>query len=155
MTAWSSAQDAAVRGAIQVVLKVWACVTLFMFASLLKTLLAKLLASKFNKTSHFQRIQDCLVKEYYLHALLQPRQRTGDSSMTGKAMLDPNLNGNKAGQAGKHGDSKAPQSTGLASGGLQVLENALVGSLDVLSTIKKYNKSNYMLRCVSTIYRGR
>ena len=77
MTAWTTNQDEGVKEAVQVVLKVWACVTLFMTANLLKTLLAKLLSSKFNKESHSRKIQDSLVKEYYLHMMFQPRERKG------------------------------------------------------------------------------
>jgi len=77
MTAWTTSQDSDIKQAFQIVLKIWACVTLFMTANLLKTLLAKLLSSKFNKESHIQKIQDSLVKEYHLHMLLQPRDRFG------------------------------------------------------------------------------
>ncbi len=91
MTAWSSAQNDSVKNAIQFVLKLWACATLFMTAALLKTLLAKLLASKFNKESHSQKIQDCLVKEYYLHMLLQPRQRNlADTQGETESSVDKN-----------------------------------------------------------------
>lgn len=131
MTAWSSAQNASVKGAVQVVLKVWACVTIFMCASLLKTLLAKLLSSKFNKASHSQRIQDCLVKEYYLHMLLHPRQR--DPGLASTIWMEPDLQPETAAQGGKNTDAKGPLSNSLARGGLQViyagsrsLENALV-----------------------------
>ncbi|KAH7617551.1 putative Mechanosensitive ion channel protein 10 [Nannochloris sp. 'desiccata'] len=77
MTAWTTSQDSDIKEAFQVVLKIWACVTLFMTANLLKTLLAKMLSSKFNKESHVHKIQDSLVKEYHLHMLLQPRNRFG------------------------------------------------------------------------------
>jgi hypothetical protein len=85
MTAWSTSQDSGVKEAFQVVLKIWACITLFMTANLLKTLLAKMLSSKFNKESHIQKIQDSLVKEYHLHMLLQPRNRFGGNTGEGGA----------------------------------------------------------------------
>lgn len=84
MMGWNRRQDAGVKNAIVVVLKIWACVTLFMTANLIKTLLAKLLASKFNKESHARKIQDSLIKEYYLHMLLQPRQRSEEGSVDGR-----------------------------------------------------------------------
>jgi hypothetical protein len=80
MTAWTTSQDSDIKEAFQVILKIWACVTLFMTANLLKTLLAKMLSSKFNKESHIQKIQDSLVKEYHLHMLLQPRNRFGPAA---------------------------------------------------------------------------
>jgi hypothetical protein len=42
--------------------QLWACVTLFMTANLIKVLLAKLLSSKFNKHSHLQKMHDSLRK---------------------------------------------------------------------------------------------
>ena len=40
----------------------WACVTLFMTANLLKTLIAKLLSSKFVRDSHTRKMHDSLKK---------------------------------------------------------------------------------------------
>ena len=62
MTAWTTNQDEGVKEAVQVVLKVWACVTLFMTANLLKTLLAKMMALKFNQESHLTKMYDSLKK---------------------------------------------------------------------------------------------
>lgn len=75
MTAWGGDQDTDVAKAYRLVLRIWTCVTLFMLASLIKTLIAKILALKFNKQSHLKKIQESLRKEYLLHLLLQPRER--------------------------------------------------------------------------------
>ena len=101
MTAWSHEQSSGVKDAFNIVLKVWACVTLFMTANLLKTLLAKMLSSKFNKESHMQKIQDSLVKEYHLHMLLQPRERPMDSDLAAASM-----DGGGGGGGGGMGDSE-------------------------------------------------
>jgi hypothetical protein len=73
-----------------------------MTANLIKTLLAKMLSSKFNKESHIQKIQDSLVKEYHLHMLLQPRNRYEGAPQEGAAAVAgsygfPPFNGGGAG----------------------------------------------------------
>ena len=62
MTVESQAQSSAVNTAYNIVLKLWACVTLFMTANLLKTLLAKMMALKFNQESHLTKMYDSLKK---------------------------------------------------------------------------------------------
>ena len=56
-----SRTDAA-RDAWWVCVKVLACCTIAALAHLLKTLLAKLMASSFHKRAHFDKIQDALSK---------------------------------------------------------------------------------------------
>ena len=108
MMGWNHEQDAGVKQAFIAVLKVWACITLFMTANLLKTLLAKMMSSKFNKESHMQKIQDSLLKEYYLHVLLQPRDRietppgSTPNSQTPIGEQDEEQDGGKPGQAKGH-----------------------------------------------------
>lgn len=107
MMAWNDNQDAGVKQAFLVVLKVWACITLCMTANLLKTLLAKMLSSKFNKESHMQKIQDSLLKEYYLHVLLQPRDRLATPpSGTPTDPQSPVGEGEQGADAEKSGQSK-------------------------------------------------
>ena len=77
MTAWNEKQDAGVQDAFHVILLIWACITLFMTANLIKRLLAKMLSTKFNKESYIQKIHESLIKEYHLHMLLTPRVRDG------------------------------------------------------------------------------
>ena len=69
----NDAQSNAALGAIYFVLRVWACITLFMTANLLKTLIGKILALKFNKESHLAKMCATLKKEQWLHQLLEPR----------------------------------------------------------------------------------
>ncbi|DBA97314.1 TPA: hypothetical protein ACH3X1_015052 [Trebouxia sp. C0004] len=54
-------------------LKILVCLILCSVADVAKTLLAKLLSSHFHKRAHFDKMQDALNKEYFLHALSQPR----------------------------------------------------------------------------------
>lgn len=74
MTAFSENQSRAATNAYIIILKLWGCVVLFMTANLLKRLLAKMLASKFNKKSHMESMTDSLKKEHWLHCLLCPRE---------------------------------------------------------------------------------
>ncbi|KAA6427548.1 MAG: mechanosensitive channel of small conductance-like 10 [Trebouxia sp. A1-2] len=55
------------------VMKILVCLILCSVADVAKTLLAKLLSSHFHKRAHFDKMQDALNKEYFLHALSQPR----------------------------------------------------------------------------------
>jgi hypothetical protein len=139
MTAWTTSQDSGVKEAFQVVLKIWACVTLFMTANLLKTLLAKMLSSKFNKESHIQKIQDSLVKEYHLHMLLQPRDRFSgeegapvDGVVTGRFGFPPYNGGAAATDAVKfvhNGVHDVHASCGTAVGNLgDSLVSSMVGT---------------------------
>lgn len=43
-------------------MQVWACITLLMTANLLKTLIAKLLSSKFVRESHLVKMQQSIKK---------------------------------------------------------------------------------------------
>jgi small-conductance mechanosensitive channel len=74
MTVATESQNPSVTNAYNIVLKIWACITLFMTANLLKTLLAKMLSLKFNQQSHMGKMYDALQKEEWLHQLLQPRR---------------------------------------------------------------------------------
>lgn len=58
----TSSQSDAVNRTIDIILKLWACITLFMTANLLKTLLAKMMALKFNKESHLIKMTEALTK---------------------------------------------------------------------------------------------
>ncbi|KDD72362.1 hypothetical protein H632_c3454p0, partial [Helicosporidium sp. ATCC 50920] len=69
MDSWNSAWQTA----YYVILRLWACVTLFMTANLLKALLAKILGSKFNRASHLEKMNASIKKEYLLHVMMQPR----------------------------------------------------------------------------------
>lgn len=84
MTVATENQNATVTNAYDIVLKLWACVTLFMTANLLKTLLAKMLALKFNQESHLTRMYDSLKKEQFLSYLL----KRGSSSLEQEACKD-------------------------------------------------------------------
>ncbi|KAL3133145.1 hypothetical protein ABBQ38_007040 [Trebouxia sp. C0009 RCD-2024] len=55
------------------IMKILICLILCSVADVAKTLLAKLLSSHFHKRAHFDKMQDALSKEYFLHALSQPR----------------------------------------------------------------------------------
>ncbi|KAL4448407.1 hypothetical protein ABPG75_005626 [Micractinium tetrahymenae] len=70
----SSAQ-AKFEDAYLIIVKLLSCVLLFTVAELLKVLVAKMIASKFNRESHVKKMRAALKKEHYLHALLQPRER--------------------------------------------------------------------------------
>jgi hypothetical protein len=157
MTAWSTSQDSGVKEAFQVVLKIWACVTLYMTANLLKTLLAKMLSSKFNKESHIQKIQDSLVKEYHLHMLLQPRIRfgPGEGNAAGDqgAAAGGNLGfapynggggGVKLGTNNGTGAHDVHASCGSAVGNLgESLVSSMVSYLSQLFSLNIFHKSSF------------
>jgi hypothetical protein len=121
MTVATQNQDAAVRDAIHVILQLWACVTLFMTANLLKTLLAKLVASKLNKASHQQKMHDSLTKEYYLHMMLQPREREGAAGVCGSQGEEGEQHGEGGGLAVEEGQQRLRRSdTGSGGAGKEV-----------------------------------
>jgi hypothetical protein len=62
MTVDTGAQNAGFSTAYEVILRLWACVTLFMTANLLKTLLAKLLASKVRRDTKASKMKEALQK---------------------------------------------------------------------------------------------
>jgi len=62
MTVSPGREDPAFVQVYRVVLRLWACVTLFMTANLIKTLLAKVLATNFNRGTRYQRMKEALKK---------------------------------------------------------------------------------------------
>uniref|UniRef100_A0A1D2ACS5 EF-hand domain-containing protein n=3 Tax=Auxenochlorella protothecoides TaxID=3075 RepID=A0A1D2ACS5_AUXPR len=80
MTIGAGAQPSNLNTAYTIILRVWACITLMMTANLLKTLIAKLLSSKFVRESHLAKMQQSIKKEHLLHLLLQPRQSYIDAA---------------------------------------------------------------------------
>ena len=61
------------------------CGLLFLFANVLKKLLAKLFSSHFYKATHYDKMQDALRKEFFIVALSQPREdREEDDPMKHK-----------------------------------------------------------------------
>eukprot|EP00891_Asterochloris_glomerata_P009429 jgi/Astpho2/9429/Aster-x0397 len=70
-----------VKRVFQILAKVLGCLSLFFFGNVLKTFAAKAMSSHFHKEAHFEKMQEALVKEYYIMALSQPRQvqAVGDS----------------------------------------------------------------------------
>jgi small-conductance mechanosensitive channel len=75
LTVDNNTMNSSAKDAYTIILKLWACVTLFMTANLLKRLLAKILASKFHKTSHMENMMKSLRRERWLHMLLWPRDK--------------------------------------------------------------------------------
>lgn len=67
--------------AYNIILRCWGCITLFMVANLLKVLLGKVLALKFNKESHLNKMYTTLKKEQWLHCLLVPRQSYAEAGL--------------------------------------------------------------------------
>lgn len=100
MTVATESQNPSVTNAYNIVLKIWACITLFMTANLLKTLLAKMLSLKFNQQSHMGKMYDALQKEEWLHQLLQPRRLY----LLQQSRSGGQLDGYGHGQAGKGDD---------------------------------------------------
>jgi small-conductance mechanosensitive channel len=72
--------DGAIK-AYDIILRIWGCITLFMVGNLLKVLLGKILALKFNKESHLNKMYTTLKKEQWLHCLLVPRQSYVEAGM--------------------------------------------------------------------------
>ncbi|KAL3160440.1 hypothetical protein ABBQ32_010760 [Trebouxia sp. C0010 RCD-2024] len=72
-----------VRDVFKTLCRLLGCLLLFTFANVLKTLLAKIMASHFHKEAHFEKMQEALQKEYFLIALSQPRQEESSSSSSG------------------------------------------------------------------------
>ncbi|KAL4438254.1 hypothetical protein ABPG77_010615 [Micractinium sp. CCAP 211/92] len=70
-----SAAQSRFQRAYIIIVKILSCVLLFTVAELLKVLVAKMIASKFNRESHVKKMRAALKKEHYLHVLLQPRER--------------------------------------------------------------------------------
>ena len=70
MTVKTQNQEKDVTKAYNIVLRIWACVTLFMTANLLKRMLAKMLALRYNKSQHLDRLTDAERKESILRYLL-------------------------------------------------------------------------------------
>ena len=61
------------------------CGLLFLFANVLKKLLAKLFSSHFYKATHYDKMQDALRNEFFIVALSQPREdREEDDPMKHK-----------------------------------------------------------------------
>lgn len=148
MTAWNKQQDQGVKDAIQIVLKVLACITLFMTANLIKTLMAKLLSSKFNKERHARKIQESLVKEYYLHMMLQPRTRSSGEDANGlSCSVDVQVTGTGRGgggdQALKTSGSALPAVTTVASRLGRAFTSSLVSDMPK-SEILLLNETGYL-----------
>ncbi|KAK9845183.1 hypothetical protein WJX84_001954 [Apatococcus fuscideae] len=66
-------KDKGLGSAYITIIRVGACIILFAGASVLKTLLAKIMSSHFHQEAHFKKMQDAVRKEYFLVALSQPR----------------------------------------------------------------------------------
>lgn len=60
--------------------QLWACVTLFMSVNLFKTLIAKLLSSKFVRESHLQKMQDS-IKKVRMRLLARVGKDAGPASL--------------------------------------------------------------------------
>lgn len=108
-----SVAQARFERAYLIIVKLLSCVLLFTIAELLKVLIAKMIASKFNRESHVKKMRAALKKEHYLHALLQPRERPdwrgwrpeGEDDMEGS----DDGKGFKGGDEGVDGEDKAQQ----------------------------------------------
>ncbi|KAI3438435.1 hypothetical protein D9Q98_000866 [Chlorella vulgaris] len=75
MTAFAGDMNSTLKNWYENVLRLWGCLTLFMTANLLKVLFAKMLSSKFNAHSHYEKMHQALKREHLLHLMLEPRQR--------------------------------------------------------------------------------
>lgn len=96
MTVDNNTMNSSAKDAYTIILKLWACVTLFMTANLLKRLLAKMLASKFHKTSHMENMMKSLRRERWLHMLLCPRDElfhNGDNGGGATMVMDGGKDG--------------------------------------------------------------
>ncbi|KAL0039998.1 hypothetical protein WJX79_001782 [Trebouxia sp. C0005] len=69
-----------VKNVFRTLARLLGCLLLFFFANVLKTLVAKIMASHFHKEAHFEKMQEALQKEYFLMALSQPRTEVESSS---------------------------------------------------------------------------
>lgn len=70
MTVETKEQSDDVNRAYNIVLRIWACVTLFMVANLIKRMIAKMLALRYNKAQHLDRLTDAEKHETILRQLL-------------------------------------------------------------------------------------
>ncbi|KAK9823582.1 hypothetical protein WJX72_003976 [[Myrmecia] bisecta] len=75
----------------RIIIKLLVCLVLFAGANVLKTLLAKVMASHFHQKAHFEKMQDALNKEFFLHSLSQPRphEEAGISAAMAATGMDP------------------------------------------------------------------
>ncbi|KAL0029403.1 hypothetical protein WJX77_004930 [Trebouxia sp. C0004] len=69
-----------VKNVFRTLARLLGCLLLFFFANVLKTLVAKIMASHFHKEAHFEKMQEALLKEYFLITLSQPRTEVESSS---------------------------------------------------------------------------